>query len=135
MVTTYVNGVPVLTTTLTWTDAGAIVEETIGALGQNVAELSRRAAGGARRRDGRKSRAASSSTTRPASPRSFTTSPKASLQNIIINNASGRDLMQEIDVTLELPGFEAVQSGLFVEHFGFQISDDMRGIMFLDPGV
>ena len=34
-ITTLVNGVPALTTVLTWTDVGAFVQETVGSIGQH----------------------------------------------------------------------------------------------------
>ena len=55
------------------------------------------------------------------------------LQNIIINNATGRDLAQEIDVTLTLPGFELIQESLLVESFGIRLTDDMN-VFIGDPG-
>lgn len=47
-------------------------------------------------------------------------------QNIIINNANGRDLVQQIEVTLELPGFQAVQHPFQQELFGPRIEADMH---------
>ena len=38
-VTTLVNGIPALVTTLTWTDVGAFVQETVGDVGQNIADM------------------------------------------------------------------------------------------------
>jgi hypothetical protein len=52
------------------------------------------------------------------------------LQNIIINSATGRDLRQDVELTLELPGFDVIQDALSVELFGIRLGDDMRA--FLD---
>lgn len=133
VVTTYVNGVPALTTTLTWTDLGTFIEETVGDIGQNInsmtpAELEALGLGGLENGGGVVITDADGVT---ALVHNVT---EGTLQNIIINSATGRDLTQEIDVTLELPGFELIQDQLVLERFGFQITDDMRGVMFTSPG-
>ena len=51
------------------------------------------------------------------------------LHNIIINSADGRNLIQEIEVDLRLPGFELVQNDLALERFGMRIGDDLRTVM------
>ncbi len=134
VVTTYVNGVPALTTNLTWTDVGTFVEQTVGDIGQNIGSLTPEqlealglsgleAGGGVVIQDADGVTALVHNVTEGGT-----------LQNIIINSATGRDLSQEIDVTLELPGFELVQQQLLLERFGIQISDDMRGVIFSSPG-
>jgi hypothetical protein len=131
-ITTLVNGVPALTTVLTWTDVGAFVQETVGSIGQNVNTMTPEQlatlgidglenAGGVVIDDEAGVTALVHNVT------------EGSLQNIIINNATGRDLAQEIDVTLTLPGFELIQNALVVETFGIRLNDDLN--MFLaDPG-
>lgn len=133
VVTTYVNGVPALTTTLTWTDLGTFIEETVGDIGQNInamtpAELEALGLGGLENGGGIVINDADGVT---ALVHNVT---EGTFQNIIINSATGRDLSQEIDVTLELPGFELIQNQLLLDRFGIQITDDMRGIMFTSPG-
>lgn len=134
VITTYVNGVPALTTQLTWTDAGSVIEETVGHIGQSINSLTpdQLAALGI------------DSTGHPGGIVIDDSSGvteivhnvmDGALQNIIINSATGRDITQEIDVSLELPGFDMVQADLLVERFGFQITDDMRGVMFGAPGT
>lgn len=131
-VTTLVNGIPALVTTLTWTDVGAFVQETVGDVGQNIADMTPEQltamgldglenAGGVVIQD-------ESGVT--ALVHNIT---QGSLQNIIINNATGRDLAQQIDVTLTLPGFEAIQDSLVVEAFGIRLMDDMN-VFIGDPG-
>jgi len=133
VVTTYVNGVPALTTTLTWTDVGTIVEQTVGDVGANInsltpAELEALGLNGLESAGGIVIDDADGVT---ALVHNIT---EGTLQNIIVNSATGRDLSQEIDVTLELPGFELVQQQLLLERFGLQITDDMRGVIFSSPG-
>jgi len=133
VVTTFVNGVPAMTTTLTVTDVGAIVEQAVGDIGQSIhdmttEQLTALGLGGLEGSDGVIIDDADGVT---ALVHNVT---DGALQNIIINSATGRDLSQEIDVTVELPGFELMQSQLLVERFGIHISDDLQGIMFYDPG-
>ncbi len=131
-VTTLVNGVPALVTTLTWTDMGAFVEETVGDVGQNIADMTPdqltalgldglENAGGIVIQDEAGVTALVHNIT------------QSSLQNIIINNASGRDLAQQIDVTLTIPGFELMQQSLITESFGIHVVDDMN-IFIGNPG-
>ncbi|MGE0531968.1 MAG: hypothetical protein AB7G40_09495 [Hyphomonadaceae bacterium] len=131
-VTTLVNGIPALVTTLTWTDVGAFVEETVGGVGQNIADMTPDQltalglnglgnAGGVVIED-------ESGVT--ALVHNIT---EGSLQNIIINNATGRDLAQEIDVTLTLPGFEFIQGQLITERLGIHLTDEMN-VFIGDPG-
>jgi len=133
VVTTFSNGVPVLTTTLTWTDAGAIIDQTVGNIGQSIDELTddQLTALGLEDLDGLGGVVIEDEDGVTALVHNIT---EGALQNIIINSATGRDLRQEIDVTLEIPGFDLMQDSLRTELFGFQITDDLRGIMFYDPG-
>jgi hypothetical protein len=130
-VTTFVDGTPALTTTLTWTNAGAIIEDTVGELGQNAASLTPdqlTALGAGSQASGVVISDASGVT------EIVHNVTDGALQNIIINSASGRDILQAIDVNLQLPGFDAVQAGLIVEHFGIHVADDLQGVAFYDPG-
>lgn len=133
VVTTYVNGIPAVTTQLTIDDIGALVQQTVGNIGQNIQdmtseELAALGLGGLENAGGV---VIEDETGVTALVHNVT---EGALQNIIINTATGQNLSQEIDVTLELPGFEFIQSNLILEKFGFQISDDLQGIMFYDPG-
>lgn len=131
-VTTLVNGVPALTTTLTWTDVGAIVDESIGELGQDIHNMT-------------PEQLAALGLDGLANPNGVVIEDEAgvtalvhnisegALQNIIVNNATGRDLTQEVDVTLTLPGFEFIQDALVVESLGIQLGADLGGFLY-DPG-
>lgn len=126
-ITSTVNGVPVLTTTLTWTDAGAAMEQVLSGVGQNIKDLSdeQRDALGL----GGMSDVGGVVIDGPDGVTAFAHNvTDGALQNIIINSATGRDLGQDVDVTLTLPGFEYVQNELFLERFGIQISGDMQSI-------
>ncbi len=131
-VTTLLNGIPALVTTLTWTDVGAFVEETVGDLGQNIAGITaeQRAALGL---DGLENAGGVVIDDEAGVTTLVHNITEGSLQNIIINNATGRDLSQQIDVTLTLPGFELIQESLVVETFGIRLTDDMNTFL-ADPG-
>ena len=132
VVTTLVNGVPALTTTLTWTDVGAFVEETVGTVGQNINTMSpdQLAALGL---DGLENAGGVVIEDEAGVTALVHNITDGALQNIVINNATGRDLTQDIDVTLTLPGFELIQQALLVESFGIHLDDDLRGFLY-DPG-
>lgn len=129
VVTTYVNGVPALATTLTWTDVGAFVDQTVGQVGTNLSDMTddELAALGLEGLSGAGGVVIEDEAGVTALVHNVT---EGSLQNIIINSATGRDLSQDIDVTLELPGFDLMQGALLVESFGIQIHDDMSGFLF-----
>lgn len=128
VVTTVVNGNPVLTTNVTWTDAGAIVDQTMADVGANLSELSdeAKAALGLEGLEGAGGLVIEDEAGVTAIVHNVA---ESSIQNIIVNTATGRDIAQDIDVTLELPGFDAVQGALFTERFGIYLTDDMRSVM------
>jgi len=127
VVTTYVNGAPALTTNLTWTDAGQLAQETIAAAGQQLSELTQdqRAAMGLSGLGDANGVVIADEAGVTALVHNVT---NGAMQNIILNTASGRDLHQDIDVTLTLPGFEMVQAGLLLERIGIRLNEDMRGM-------
>jgi hypothetical protein len=129
VITTYLNGTPVITTQLTWTDAGAVVEETVGSVGQNIDDLTdeARAALGIDGLEGANGIVIDDEAGITALVHNVT---NGALQGIIINNATGRDLRQDIDITLTAPGFDLVQSALITELVGIRLDDDLRGFLF-----
>jgi hypothetical protein len=129
LVTTVMNGAPVLTTNITWTDTGAIVDQTMADVGQSIAELTpeERVEIGLDGLEGGEGLVISDAAGITALVHNLT---EGSLQNIIINSATGRDISQTIDVTLELPGFERIQDVFILDLFVLHVSDDM--VNFLD---
>ncbi|MCX7360116.1 MAG: hypothetical protein NT015_18500 [Alphaproteobacteria bacterium] len=132
-VTTLVNGVPALVTNLTWTDVGAFVDQTVGQVGQNISDmtpeqLNALGLGGVSGLGGVVIEDEAGVT---ALVHNLT---DGSLQNIIINNATGRDLAQKIDVTLTLPGFELIQSELNTEIFGMRLNADLNTFLTAPGG-
>ena len=132
-VTTLVNGVPALVTTLTWTDVGAFVEQTVGQVGQNISDMTPEQldALGLTGLNGLGGVVIEDEAGVTALVHNIT---DGSLQNIIINNATGRDLAQQIDVTLTLPGFELIQNALTTEIFGMRINDDLNTFLTAPGG-
>jgi len=129
VITTYVNGAPALTTNLTWTDTGQLVSQTIGAIGQSLDQLTPalRAELGIDGLAGANGVVISDADGVTALVHNVT---EGALQNIILNTAAGRDLRQDVDVTLTLPGFEAVQASMLLERIGIRLDEDMRGVAF-----
>ena len=129
-VTTILNGIPVLTTNITVTDAGRVVDQTIANVGTTLDELTdegRTALG----LDGLGEDAAGIIIEDESGVTALVHNvTEGALQNIIVNSATGRDITQDIDITLDLPGFEFIQGELTVEHFGFRLQDDMMGVAF-----
>ncbi len=128
VVTTVLNGTPVLTTNVTWTDAGAIVDQTMANVGTSLSEMpaeAKEALGldGLENADGLVIQDEAGVTAIVHNV------AESSIQNIIVNTATGRDIEQDIDITLELPGFEAIQGALMTERFGIYLTDDMRGVI------
>ena len=126
VITTYANGVRALETRLTWTDTGPIVTEALGNLGQRLDSLSpeQRAQLGLEGVTGGVVIDDADGVT--ALAHNIT---KGSLQNIIVNNASGRDLAQDVDVTITLPSFAEVQHGFTNELFGLRVTTDLANML------
>lgn len=128
IVTSTLNGVPVLTTQLTLTDTGALVEQTLSAVGQSLSALTQeqQTALGLENLDGANGVVIDSESGVTAFVHNVT---NGTLQNILVNTATGQDIKQDIDVTLTLPGFEYIQEQLMLERFGFQLSMDLQTMM------
>lgn len=127
VVTSTLNGVPVLITQLTMTDTGAIVQQTLNAVGENIASLAPedlQALG----LEGEENAAGVVIASESGITAFVHNVAEGTLQNIIVNTATGQDITQDIDVTLTLPGFEYIQSQLALETFGLRISDDLQNV-------
>jgi hypothetical protein len=124
VVTTYVDGTPALSTNVTWTDAGAIVNQTITTAGQDIASLTQaqRNALGIGGLDNASGVVITDASGVTALVHNLA---EGALQNILVNTASGRDIAQSVDVTLSLSGFDAIQANLELQRIGLRLSDDM----------
>src|SRR5262249_9361252 len=125
VITTYSNGIPALQTLLTWTDAGAFTTQTVGSLGQSLSSLTpeQRNNLGLSGLAGMEGVVIADDSGVTALVHNVS---DGSLQNILVNNASGRDLTQTVNLTLDLKDFQATQSMLDLQHLGMRIDADMR---------
>jgi hypothetical protein len=125
VVTSTLNGVPVMTTQLTVTDAGSIVEQTLNAAGQTLGSLTTEqlAVLGLAAFAVMEGIVVDGEGGITAFVHNVT---DGTVQNILVNTANGQDIEQDIDITLTLPGFEAIQGEFAMARFGMQISDDLQ---------
>jgi len=125
IITTLMNGTPVVTTRLTVDETGAMLQHTVGEVGQNIADLSpdALAAFGLTGLKGATGVVIDDDSGVTALVHNIT---DGSLQNIIVNTANNRDLAQNIDITLDLPSFAAVQNSFAGEIVGMHLTDDLN---------
>ncbi len=128
VITTFSNGVPVLQTQLNWTDSGAVVQRTYGSLGQRIEDLpaSARSVLGIEGLEDAGGVVILDSDGVTALMHNIT---DGALQNIIVNNANGRNLRQEVDVTLTLPNFEAMQGMFDIQRLGLKLDGDLTAAL------
>jgi hypothetical protein len=123
VVSTYSGGMLAMQTELTVTDVGAIVEQSMGELGRALSSLTDEEAeqlGVAGLGENGVVIADEQGVT--ALVQNFA---EGGLQNIIFNTASGRDLRQHIDVTIELPDYAAFERAMSNELVGLRLSNDL----------
>ncbi|MEJ0061071.1 MAG: hypothetical protein WDM79_16505 [Terricaulis sp.] len=132
VITTYSDGQMALATQLTWSEAGILVEETFGNLGQTLESLTpeERSALGLDAFAGAGGVVINDETGVTALVHNVT---EGALQNVILNTASGRNLSQAVDVTITLPGFEAVQGMLSDELLGLRLDADLSHMLSQPP--
>lgn len=127
VITTYANGAPVLQTELNWTDTGALVEQTYGALGTRIDSLPA-AARSILGIEGMESGGGVVIADADGLTALMHNITDGALQNIIVNDANGRNLRQEIDVTLTLPNFEAMQGLFNLQRVGLRLDADVMSL-------
>lgn len=125
IVRTFVDGELALETLLSWSEAGAVIERSYGQVGQPLNELANDAqsqlnlpglstgGSGIVLSDGQGATALIHRVIDGA------------FQNFVINDASGRDIRQEIELTITLPGFEASQDIINLDRLGLRIGDEI----------
>jgi hypothetical protein len=108
VVTSTLNGAPVMTTQLTVTDTGSVVEQTMNDIGESLSSLTpeQLSALGIAALAGLDGVVVNGETGATVFVHNV---GNGTLQNILVNTASGQDIRQDIDVTLTLPGFESIQ--------------------------
>ena len=127
-VRTYVNGQLALESRLTWTEDGAVTTRTAGdvpgavELGDNLdIALTGGLDLGALKAGSGLLLSDSSGVTALAH-----NLQGGNIQNLILNTASGRDLRQEIEITLSLPDLPSMQRSYGIDRLGSQIGQDMN---------
>ncbi|MGE3303035.1 MAG: hypothetical protein AB7M12_07950 [Hyphomonadaceae bacterium] len=127
VVSTYAGGALALQTELIVDATGASVQQTIGALGRSLDALTpaERQALGLDGVDGHGVVIADASGVTAL----VQNIANGGLQSIILNSASGRDLSQQVDVTITLPGFEAMQRLIGDELVGLHLHDDIARVL------
>ena len=111
-VRTTIDGQPALETRLTWTQDGALVEDMSALVGGPLPEF-----------DGFGLSITDASGTTLVGHRLLA----GELQGFIINTGDNRNIRQEMDVTLTLPGFELTQRDMMTDRLGFRIDMDVAG--------
>lgn len=110
IVRTTVDGQPALEQRLSWTPDGVTIEDVsgfpsaqlpgIGGIGLDLSDATGTTLVGHRLVDGQ-------------------------IQGFIVNSGSNRDIGQDIQINLTLPGFDTVQQEMLIGRFGMQIDLDM----------
>ncbi len=122
-VRTYLDGVLALQTSLAWTPEGAKTASALGEGATTATAETLKAAG-----------VDIGSVVKPQDSLAISDTGatvllhRASIdgvQNFVFNNASNQDIRQQVDVTLVLPGFEAIQQDMARGLFGLRWDDDL----------
>lgn len=122
VIRTFHDGELVLMSQLTWTPAGALATHTAGdayagAADAAVAAANRIAAGGITVGD------ASGSTA------IVHDLAGANLRSLVVTGASDTRFLQDIQVTITLPGFEAMQAGFAFDKLGFRLGEELNAVL------
>ncbi len=112
IVRTTIDGQPALETRLTWTPDGVVVEDMSALAGGPIPEF-----------NGFGLTLADATGTTLVGHRLL----DGELQGFIINTADNRNIRQEMEITLNLPGFEAMQRDMLTGRLGFRIDMDVAG--------
>jgi len=127
-VNTFAGGMLALQTDLVITDDGLLIDHQLGELGEALSALS----------DADKAELGLTNVNAQAGVVIRDTSgvtalvqgmSESGLQNLILNTASGRDLRQEIELTITLPGFASVQEMIGQELLGLRLGDDLNAML------
>ena len=132
VVRTYVDGRMALESRLTWTEAGALTSHTPGA-GFSDAALGGVNLGGLDLSglDGGQGLILTNGQGATALIHQL---DGGRIQNLIVNNADGRDFRQEIEIDLSLPQLDMIQGAAGVDRFGAQINQDLNASIIRSLG-
>lgn len=121
LISTYQNGELALQTQLTWTPSGAVASHVVGdpyASGAQAAQ----AAAAALTNGGVVVADASGNT-------QIYQGAGNSLRNLVVTSASNTDFLQDIQVTITLPGFEAMQGGFALDQIGIRLGAEVGDLL------
>jgi hypothetical protein len=127
VVRTYVDGQLALESRLTWTETGAVTGQTLGTVPGAIdlaAALDQALAGGLDISALRGGQGILLSDANGAT--ALVQNLQGGVQSLIINNADGRDLRQEIEITLTLPDLDTMQRDYSVDRLGAAIGQDIN---------
>ena len=122
IISTYQDGQLALQTQLTWTPTGAVATHIVGAQYQSAADVALQAAAAL-------AGGGFAVTDASGATQIFQGGSANSLRNLAVTSASDLSLSQDIQVTLTLPGFEAMQNGFAIDQLGIRIGGEIGDIL------
>jgi len=135
VVRTYVDGQLALESRLTWTETGAVTAQNVGSIPGAVdlgAALDQALAAGLDLGALQSGQGILLSDASGAT--ALVQNIQGGVQNLIVNNADGRDLRQEVEITLTLPNLETMQRDYSVDRLGAAISQDINAALLSSMG-
>jgi hypothetical protein len=132
VVRTYVDGALALETQLTWTPEGPLTTQTVGDLGEPLADVdpAALAALGLEGVTGDDGIVLTNETGATALVHQVAA---GEFQNFVFNSASGVAIRQEIDLSIRLIDFDAVQAGILFDRLGMRLSDEISSALYRFP--
>jgi hypothetical protein len=130
VVRTYVDGRLALESRLTWTETGAVTTRALGdvpGVTDLAASLDQALAGGLDLRALQNGEGILLSDAQGTT--AVVQNLQGGVQNLIVNGADGRDLRQEIEITLTLPNLETMQRDYSVDRLGAAIGQDINATL------
>jgi hypothetical protein len=123
VIRTYQNGELALMSQLTWTPNGAVVSHTSGDPYSGAAQAAQAAAARLAGGGGFAVADASGATAIAHDVAG------ANLRSLVITSASDTRFLQDIEVTITLPGFEAMQAGFMTDRLGLRLGAELSALL------
>ena len=135
VVRTYVDGQLALESRLTWSETGATTQQVSGNIPGSLDLASAHDQALAAGLDLRALQQGQGILLSDASgATALVQNIQGGVQNLIINNADGRDLRQEVEITLTLPNLETLQRQYSVDRLGSAIGQDINAALLSSMG-
>jgi hypothetical protein len=122
LISTYQNGELALQTQLTWTPRGAVATHVVGDPYSVAAQAAQQAAT-------KLSAGGLAVTDKSGATQIFQGAEGNSLRNLVVTSASNTDFLQDIQVTITLPGFEAMQGGFQLDQIGIRLGAEVGDLL------